>query len=506
MSRVDALIQRYAASASLVRNGVQIVAVTDVVGARFDAAIRQFIRSVKDDLAVWDDLIRPATMLRWQLVTRPQPGGPNPVLGDAAAEVTRQVQRLRGAVANGRLLDDLAVAAEDAAASESPLGPTLRTLIDMPEATGCLFVAASRAAQASLSNGWGSLAVRVLTSADLGRETACVDQAIAIGPPRFFGAALVTAPAAYAVTFVIPSWVRDRLIPFSAIADYAEDGAIRIRSHVRALGHESALEPPEAEQESDDELAPHPVWGFHREVAREPASDEVTARKVLLSGNLAIWLDDFEGERIRTLDPVQPAGERVTYAKVKTVQPGTYLLLRRGATEHSALLAAAIQLLGGRGPGIDTTQRAWKEALARRLDNLGYVAAAEGLRSRGVKASDRTRAWADPALIRPHSDDDFRHLLEWLGISAEPSFTNATALRRAHYRASARVREELETAVDGADLARLDRDGHLSLGIPVDGFRGMIATRVLAISPHADLIARRHARVPYTDRGAQWLE
>src|SRR4029079_19591167 len=98
--------------------------------------------------------------------------------------------------------------------------------------------------------------------------------------------------------------------------------------------------------EPEDELLPQPVWGERQSSEREPTFDEVEARKVLLSGSLAVWLDD--GERIRTLDPAQPSGERVTYTPVSAVREGTFLLLRQGESERGALHQAALQLLGER--------------------------------------------------------------------------------------------------------------------------------------------------------------
>jgi hypothetical protein len=46
----------------------------------------------------------------------------------------------------------------------------------------------------------------------------------------------------------------------------------------------------------------------------------------------------------------------------------------------------------------------------------------------------------------------------------------------------------------------------MSLDAKAEGFRAIIATRVLAISPHAEIVSRHDARVPFEDRSAQWLE
>jgi hypothetical protein len=512
MNRIEALAQRYDASASLLRNGVEIVAIADPVGARYSRVVRRLLLASRDDPGLWEDLIRPARILRWRKATQPLPTGPGPGLLAAAMEVIQRAKRFRGAVADDGLLDDLSMAALEAAESQTPLSDTLYGLINKAGSAKCTVVAASRPAQASLSAGWGELGIRVLTAAELAREEICIDQVYAIGPPAFFGASLVTAPAAFAVSFLIPAWVQDRAVPSSAIARYADSGAIQIRSRIRAEasggdgdGRDEA-DVREADAELADDLLPQAVWTPPRTPLREPGSEEVKARKVLLSGGLAIWLDDSDGERIRTVDPSQPSGERVMYSPMETIQPGTYLLLRRGETERGAVSVAALRLLGARAGGIVATQHEWKERLARRIENRAQGAVAADLRRHGVETADRARAWTDPYLIRPQSDDAFRRLLTWLDIPVEPSYGNATTLRRTTHRVTADIRDQLQAAVDAADLARLVREGNLSIETTVDGFRGMIATRVLAISPYAEIIPRHEARVPFTDRSAQWLE
>ncbi len=47
-----------------------------------------------------------------------------------------------------------------------------------------------------------------------------------------------------------------------------------------------------SEAEAEERYTPEPVWGTSRNVDRKPTSEEVEARKVLLSGDLAMWLDE----------------------------------------------------------------------------------------------------------------------------------------------------------------------------------------------------------------------
>lgn len=505
MNRIQSLNHRYANSAAVARNGVEIIAIGDPVSARFNGAARKLMGVVRDDgPGLWDDLLGAVRVLRWRSLTQPQPIVRNQALRDGALQVLRHVNRLRGAVANDSLLDELASAATAMGDTDPVLGPVLVRSIEEVGATECVVVAAGAAASSALS-GWLNLyGVHVLTTGHPGLSHPWVEQSYVVGPPRFFRSSLVTAPLTSGVTFLMPAWFGDREVPRSAISAYA-DGAIHIAARVFTEGDLSEPESMDSDDGvAEDEFLPQPLWGQQSSPDREPNSDEVEARKLLLSGGRALWLDD--GDRIRAVDPLQPVGERVVYVDVASMREGTYLLLRHGETEHRAMYSAALAQLGSRGPSVDASQQKWKQTLRERLQQHGHRAVARMLRSQGIKTAERAPAWTEPDLVRPHSDHDFEQLLTWLGLHIQPYFGNATLLRRAIYQASAELREQLETAVSAADLSVLERDGYLSLDVKADGFRGVLATRVLAISPFMEIVPRHDVRVPFTDRSGQWLE
>lgn len=505
MSRIRTLNRLYADSAALVRGGVEIVAVGDPAGARFNAAVRRLMIALRDDgPGLWDDLVGAAKALRWRIITQPQPTEFNPGLVRLVEEVARHARHLREAVADQALLDELEASSVAVASADPVLGNAL--LHDCLEAgvDDCIVIAASRPAQAGLNQWLKGYGVLVLTVGELERDRHQRDRSYVAGPPRFYPSSLVTAPVTSGVSFLLPAWFQDRSIPHSVIAAYAE-GAIRIKAKVFTEGDttEPVQEvPPEIQDEGL--YLPQPIWGARQVADREPTSEEVIARKVLLSGNLAIWLDD--GERIRSLDPRQPAGERVTYAEVAAVRQGTYLLLRQGVTERGALHQAAIARLRSLGGTVEVSQMAWKQLLAEKIQALGYRETVEELQAMGVRTADRVRAWTDPGLIRPHSDRDFELLLQCLGIPIQPTFGYATRLRKMLYQVSAEIGKQLEAAVSAADLSVLETTGNLSLDVKTEGFRGILATRVLAISPYSEIVSRHDARVPFEDRSGQWLE
>lgn len=508
-SRITGLDQRYAASASLVRNGVEIIAVRDELGAKFDSSVRSLFRMIqRDGPGVWDRLAGAAKLLRWRLITSPMPIERNAQLAAAAAEVGREARRLVSAVDEDTLLREIADAAAALCTRDPLVGTILRESLTEVGPEYALVVAASGQSREAMGEWLGSFDTRVLTQGELEHVDVSEDIAYFVGPPRFFKSAAVTAPRTPEVTFILPAWFGDRTIPSSAIARYAE-GGIQVTARIIEVGDAppAPSDPTTSETEPipEEDLLPQPAWGSRVSEERAPSAEEVEARKVLLSGNRAIWLDD-DGERIRSLDPTQPPGERVGYSDVSAVAPGTYLLLREGEAERESLHARAFQRIGPRAPMIQESQTTWKSALNERLRGTSARDSESTLRALGVRAAGQVRSWASPHVIRPQSDGDFERLLGWLGLPVQPHFGHASLLRQEVHRATRELRDRLEAAADVADLHELERAGHLMLDISEPGFRGMFVTRVLAIAPFTELIARRDARVPFADEGARWLE
>ena len=502
MNRITALLARYSAVKYLVNNGVEILAVRDYAGERLNAAVRELLAVVhNDDPDIWSNLLGAVKALRWRRLTHPQPTQLNPVTQDIARRIEQQVVLLRGAVADTALLDEIRSATAEVAKSDPPVGPVLQRSIGEVGAGTCVVVTANRQARAAVEVWFSDHGVLVVTPGQLELVPPHVDLAYAVGPPRFFNSAMVTAPVTGEINFLIPAWCADRSVPQSTIAPYAEHPIV---VSARILTEGDVAEPQRAETAIEDDLLPQPIWGTRQSPDRNPTSDEVEARRVLLSGDYAILLDD--GHRIRAVDPSQPDGERVIYLQVDAVQSGTYLLLRQGETEHGALIQEALDLLGNHAGAIRGTQRAWKDRLAKLLSQRGHKDVESQLKEIGVRTADRVRSWIDPHLIRPNSDHDFSCLLTWLDIPLHPTFEYATRLRRSVYQASANVRDELETEISETDLTTLDHIGHLSLEVHTERVRGILAARVLAISPFLEIVARHETRMLFDDRSGRWLE
>src|SRR6266511_2534933 len=466
MSRLAYVGDLYAVSGAIggATSVVDLFAIADPAGASLDRDVRELSRDVQE--------------------------GTIELLAELLADLKNVASQCRVMVGSDTrwILDEL-VRSADAVNSQAirPLGEFLLQSLREAGGAGCVLVLSGSRAAAGARSWLSELEVAVPVVSD--RERAGLeihDKAYLVGAPPLFGPAVFGAPRGQGLAYLFPSWIQDRALPTADFSTYAE-GSIKPRTCLHRIGQEAFI--PERLRNVEDQLIPDPVW--RRTKPRLPVGeDEVHARRVLLSGGLSIMLD-LEGDWIRTLYPDQPAGQRVRMRDVATVDPGTFLVLREGQSESAPLYLRALTRLAAHAESVKKSQSRWKEAFRQQLQSRGAVAVVQQLRGLGVKAAAQASAWTAETLARPQSDADFAILLRWLGLPAEPYGQNASLLRRARSQAMADVREALEEALGDADMPGLERVGFLRLDLELEGFAGIIASRVLAISPYLDVVPRR---------------
>jgi hypothetical protein len=505
MTSLADTIDRYKAISVILRFGVDIAAVSDPLGEKLNGATWELVRASRDhDEFPLDDLLGAARLLRWRLLAQPQPLRLNPDVVHAIDLVRDEARRIDGGVGEilEKLTRDLVGCINLLSAYDPASGRRISEILDASEKKRSTVVIAVNERAASGLAKWLSVdGIAVRTSTQLERDQQRWDYAIAVGPPRLFGSRLLTAPRTFSETFVFPQWYGDRSLPRSVISDHAEGAILIMSRRIGIEAPETVLEPSDI---VEDDLLPHIVWTDPISSRRDPTSDESIAHLVLLSGNLAIYLDD--GERIRSFAPDQPDDERVGFTDVKAVRPGTYLLLREGESEHGALYSEAIEMMGARGVEADASQRRWKSVLEERFNRLGVSTVLHQLEERGVLTLERVRAWTHSTLVRPQNESDFEALLSYLDVPLHPTVDLANDLRKKRMQASARLRRELEAAIASSELSELERVGYVRLNLERRGTRGIIAARVLSVSPHGEIVPRSDVRVIFEDRRAKWLE
>src|SRR5260370_11939163 len=122
------------------------------------------------------------------------------------------------------------------------------------------------------------------------------------------------------VNFVFPAWFSDRSLPRSVLAARAEGAVVVTGTEFRIGDVTQPVTAPTDDAVDEAELLPQVSWIPPDAAPREPGADEVTARRVLLSGGYGMWLDD-DGEGIPAGDPSPPGGGRGINVAVHTPPP-----------------------------------------------------------------------------------------------------------------------------------------------------------------------------------------
>lgn len=508
MTRLEYLRDLYAISAGTrgSASSVDIFAVADDNGAALDRATRELARQVESaTIPQLDDLLVASRRLRWRLPVEPVPRPLGQARGVLAVELQDLAARCRVLVgADSRwILDEIRRSAGLIAEEALPAlaGFVVEWLRETGGPDSVVVAFGSRSAHA-LRSWFAQQDIQVLVINDRQyAELPIHRRALLVGAPSVFGPTVHSAPRTYSLSYALPSWIQDRTLPLPPIAAHMA-GRTSSTVTIHKVGQEPYL--PERLREAETRVEPEPIW---RRANPRPTigTDEVHARRVLLSGGLSMMLD-LDGESIRALNPDRPAGRRVEMCEVSAVREGTHLVLREGQSESGPLYARAMTRLGERARSVEGTQAEWKTALRTRLQDSGAADVVRQLRSIGVVAAAQAPAWTAQTLARPNSDDDFNGLLRWLGLPGEPYRQNAEALRRARSQAVADVREALESALGESDMGLLLRDGLLRMNLDLEGFAGIVAARVLAVSPYLEVVTRSDLRVPEEDASAPWLE
>jgi len=506
MTDINWVDERYQVAKELLESTVELWLIGDPLGHSFDLTFRRLRSNVKDQTEIFASLVDAAKALRWRLLTDPQPW----VCDDgyvraAAAGVIDEANRLAGAVSidTQSMIDDLVRAAHLVTQENPAVGPILLEAINEVGASACIVVVANGSA-ARIGHWLQPLGISVVTLRELIHYPHSVDQVYVVGPPFIFPSALMTAPVSSSVAFQFPEWFGDRTLPVSPLAKYTQG---TFQAQVRLFPVNTAqAETRTDEPAQEHDMAPAPLWPVHANPDRAPRSLEVTARRAYLSGGYFVFLDD--GERIRTIDPTQAVEDRVGSLPISAVQPGTYLLLRLGESEQGTLYRAALNSFGPKSQTIAASQARWKAALSDQITLRGAAVCERELRALGVVSAARISAWIDPTVDRPQRSSDFKLLLQWLGDDAQSTFTLASELRSRRQQLGQTVRLELEQMLLASDLKSLVVSGHLELSAADPKYRGLIATRVLAISPWQEIVAIQQVRVLFEDSegGGRWLE
>lgn len=340
---------------------------------------------------------------------------------------------------------------------------------------------------------------------------------ICVGPPEWFGEALLFAPPTLNLCFLGYSFIRLDAGP-RPLAYWKPDS--RGSWEASGLPTPTVTTPDRAEVAEDSEILdgsfvlPSINWQsflLNLEIAEDgegavSGSDLVEPRAVLLSDAHFVLLRGHDRATASVLryDHGEPEVELTT---VTALEAGTYVLLR---TEGGGDLVVDLAqgLLGDQADEIETAQLAWKIALRDIVKRRGLSGACAWLRHGGVSGANEgtVRYWVSDDSIQPGSLKDFRALMQAIGLGdqAKDTWAKGRALRTARLRAAWQIRKRLLTIVGSSDESVFE-GGRLqfSLGGGIGG--SLTAWEVMAVSPTRSLVSATRIGVPESLEEQLWL-
>ncbi len=198
--------------------------------------------------------------------------------------------------------------------------------------------------------------------------------------------------------------------------------------------------------------------------------------------------------------------DRIDQVRVRDIGIGSAIVLRREGGGKDFIADVADALMGETAVELRTAQKRWKTVLRETVRKLGGVPNVEDtLRRRGIRAKN-VRYWMSPENIRTQSRDDFRILMNLIGIE-EPDilWQQMGRIDRAHRKAGARIRDMLLEEVRNADLSTLEGDGFMDFELPTEGAGTLTAFRVEGKAPDKELVSARLLRNPFPVGRNLWL-
>lgn len=500
MQRLGAL---YELAGRVPTSDIAIVRVQDSCGQKLTSTIRDVRTRLEESPELWEELFSALRLLRWEWVSGP---GNDPASSERFENLSRtrsEVEGLRprvGDIAN-MLLSRVTVLCDRLEGSgEPPVAAEMRQLIlEIGEESCTVLVANERQIlQVALWLQRSGLSPNVVTKRGL-RDLELKSQIYIWGSPRLFGHSLTTAPRAEQLTYVFPAWIFDNALPRSPIAEFSVGG-------ISPIAREFGVGQPDRDAqgtEDVDDVAPTPEWPEQSKSAPDP--EDVECRNLLLSGGYSMMVD-VEGERIRTIDLVSTDRSKLGHKAVSHLEVGDFIVARTGGTNTSALYGLTLEELGKDAPSVLEVQQSWKGPLQDRIESRGSHRVVRELRDLGVSAYRRALAWQLSAVARPQADQDFVLLLRWLSMPDGACFEASAKFRRARGRAVFRVTRSLETSLAAIDVDELERTGWRELKSELPGFAGIMACRILAISPNSYWIDHQKTRIARTEAVPMWLE
>lgn len=460
-------------------------------------ALSALLAAVDDyaDDELWISVTRRFKRTLRQIVTVPLP------INHAAMEIAASAMFIEAHIqrAAGNYPNDLLARAQGALAalralssvSANPLGDFALRLIREGTPSRTAILVRSSPLRPAVQE-WlfkGSRSSRLLSEGDL-QAYQGLDRLVAIGPASWFANHVVSAPRAATIDFLHYEWLRDPEPPPGIFA-----GAWV--SKVVPVIRRSTQLPADTTAEFDiADLAPPVDWDAlsrtsgGRAQAADGDPDLVEASLFLLAGGFAVYLDVTDGSRTtNVVDPDTAGGRRFRAEPTRTVDRGSYVVLRSLGSSGDYLEAIANGLLGAQADRLRSLQRKWKTALRECIRRRGFSQTERELGEAGMSAPN-LRYRISPRSIRTDDPKDFRLLMEYVGLKDEADmlWNSMQQIAEAHQRGGRHLRQLLVEKLVDADMDRLRSAGWMDIQLD-EGDAGQLSIlRVERKSPNTIIV------------------
>lgn len=455
---------------------------------------------------IWNAFIRRARWVLWDLTDTPLPTDhPRLGLAKAGEELQQLSETLRPQVdpEEYALAWQVAIALQHLAAeSLDLLGERCRDLLRGTHIQRCRLVVRRPRYRGDIEQRFREegCPIQVIVEHQV-RTVDIMERLVMTGPVKLYGQYVFNAPRAEKIHAVRYEWLSTRDVSVKDAArlfpPMEKAGATR-GSRVSHLG-------------AGDYLAPTIDWQGIRQQAEDRAGIdkertrgdlEVEARLHLLGGGYGVYLSD---ERtVYTLNLGDQS--RIDQVRVRDIGIGTAIVLRREGGGKDFIADVADAVMGEAAVKLRTAQKRWKTALRETVWELGGAPNTEhALRKLGTHARN-VRYWMSPENIRTQSRDDFRILMNLIGIEeADILWQQMGRIDSAHRKAGARIRDMLLKEVRNADLNTLEGDGFMDFELPTEGAGTLTVFRVEGKAPDKELVSARLLRDPLPVGRDLWL-
>ena len=324
---------------------------------------------------------------------------------------------------------------------------------------------------------------------------------IIFGPLHWYSESVISNPKGWEIKSVSAAHIAFKPPELISLPSWFNYGTRPIFSGIDAP---MLLVQDDSEDSQEDHAMEFPIyWSRNSTSGVKTSEGQELCRQFALANGKQVFIQidggDLDFVNVVAID----SQNHLTQSEIapRSVGVGNFAVLREGQSDSEALFLQAALNLGTKYTEIQKNQTVWKSSLQIALDRMGLSKVSKDLVSLGLKSENRIRDWVNPNLRRPLRDEDFRILLQYLGLNVKIYYESATSLRRTILQTAVEFRHQLEKAINDIPVKHLIDEGTVVIKAPVSGIANLFVSRIIGVSPIDVYVDRQKIRVPFEGLG-----